>query len=261
MIIAALPLRLASTRIPQKVLHPIRGQSLVRRSFARASQAFAQDANVKVIAVVDDVRVEAEIKKYFPQASVVLTDPEIPSGTDRVFAGVRIYLEQNKIPQANVQGVINIQGDMPFMGAEGLHQIAKYLEINSQKRVMLTLAQAWPADQPLSDVGAVKVISDREGRAIYFSRFAIPYSRLTVEEVGPQAEMHIGVYGFTLDSLAEFCAQSATPLERAESLEQLRALWLGIPLQVLNTQVEPQSSYRGIDLPSDLEWAENFSAS
>ncbi len=259
MILAVIPLRLESTRIPRKILADIRGETLAARGIARALDAFSHHSEVAVIAAVDDLEVKALLEKKFPTLSVVLTSQDLTSGTDRVFAAATQYLSEEKIPQEKCQGVINIQGDMPYMGKAGLLEIAKALKATQEKTLMLTLSQDWPSDQPLTDLGAVKVISDKKREAIYFSRYPIPYSRIEESKLGePVAEMHIGVYGFTLSALADFCAQGAIALERAESLEQLRALWLGIPLLVLKTEVEAGSSYRGIDVKEDLEWARAF---
>ncbi len=262
MIIAVLPLRLESSRISKKVLADIKGKSLSVRTVERALKAFEKSPNIVVVAAVDNEKVAEHLKKYFPKLRVELTDPGLPSGTDRVFAAVGQMIKENSGLKSKIKGIINIQGDMPFLSAGGLDQVAQYFLNRDSKldqNFMLTLAQSWPKDQKYDDIGAVKVISDKNGRAIYFSRFPIPYSRLTwkksKELIG---DLHIGVYGYTLESLASFCATASTDFERSESLEQLRALWLGIPIYVLNTEPEKGSSYRGIDTPKDLLWAKKW---
>lgn len=263
MILVVVPLRLASSRIPRKILADIAGKSLASRTLGAVTAAFQEDRDVRILAAVDDAGVQKLLQKEFPQLEVLVTDPELPSGTDRVFVATQHVLAQESGAREKLQAIVNVQGDMPFVSPQGLRQVVGFLR--EQHRAgnthphWATLAQKWPMDQKLEDAGAVKVLSNRDKKAIYFSRFAIPHSRVApAADAGPLGDLHIGVYGFNLAGLTQFCAHAPIDLERAESLEQLRALWLGIPIHVLGTEPAAGESYRGIDLPEDLQWAQNW---
>lgn len=260
MILVVLPLRLASIRVPRKILTDIEGKSLAVRTVERVLNAFKADSQVRIVAAVDDPESQKHLGAHFSKLEIIVTDPAIASGTDRVFAALQKIMNDEPSLRQNLVGVINVQGDMPFVGAEGLRQVAGFLrEKRSHSALWATLSQEWPADQSLAELGAVKVLSDRLGRALYFSRFAIPHSRISDQELGrPLAELHVGVYGFNLEGITQFCAHAPIDLERAESLEQLRALWLGIPIHVLRTEPAPDESYRGVDFEADLQWARNW---
>jgi 3-deoxy-manno-octulosonate cytidylyltransferase (CMP-KDO synthetase) len=263
-ILAVVPLRLASTRVPKKILSSLGGLPLAVRSVGRVREAFAGDASVRILAAVDASETRDLLLKHFPDLDVVMTDPDLPSGTDRVFVAVLSYCERNAA-RDSVKGVLNVQGDMPFTGGEGLRQIAAYFRGATAEQLsavpLATLSHDWPADIKYEDPGAVKVLADRHGHALYFSRFPIPYSRVKRPKL-PEADgdMHIGVYGYTMEGLARFCAHAPVPLEKMESLEQLRALWLGMRMAVIRTEARAGESYRGIDMPADLAWAKAFAS-
>jgi 3-deoxy-manno-octulosonate cytidylyltransferase (CMP-KDO synthetase) len=264
-VVVVIPLRLASTRIPRKVLVDIGGRSLAERTVRRVLDAFRGDERVRVIAAVDAEETLIELSSAFPDLQVLLTDPELPSGTDRVFAAVSRYCESDPRLAGRIRGVVNVQGDMPFVGAAGLKSIVGYVHeawsAPGEER-MATLSEAWPSGRKYDDAAAVKVVMDRSGRAIYFSRHPIPYSKLPFgkDKEFPEAagDLHIGVYAYTVAALARFCSHAPVALERGESLEQLRAQWLGIPIQVLRTEAEKGESFRGIDTQDDLAWARGF---
>jgi 3-deoxy-manno-octulosonate cytidylyltransferase (CMP-KDO synthetase) len=264
-VLAILPLRLKSTRIPEKILAKIGTKALCVRSCERAIAAFVNQPYVQVVAAVDDPRTQKLLEAKVGSLKVIATDPELPSGTDRVFAATTQLISEDPSLRKRLKGVMNIQGDMPFMGKAGLQAMAEFYSKADEKILteapMLTLAQPWPDDQKLEGLGAVKLVSDRNDFAIYFSRYPIPYSRLSSKKshLGKGlVRLHLGVYGFSLDSLARFCAQSPTPLELAEGLEQLRAQWLGMKILVLEAPIKKGESYRGIDVPADLRWAKLF---
>jgi 3-deoxy-manno-octulosonate cytidylyltransferase (CMP-KDO synthetase) len=270
-VLVVLPLRLASQRIPRKVLADIGGLALGARTFLKTLRTFEHETRVKVCAAVDSVEVRDALLKQIPAElcpTIYLTDPELPSGTDRVSAAVAIFRREE--PRVKLKGVVNVQGDMPFVGRAGLWSAIDYFLNSSASELesvgMITLSQPFPQAPKYDDPGAVKVLSDREGRAIYFSRFPIPYSRVAIpKQSGAKkthdkalGDLHIGVYGYTLPVLARFCGHAPVPMERCESLEQLRALWLGIPILVIPTDVEAEESFRGVDTPADLRWAQSF---
>lgn len=266
-VLVVVPLRIASTRLPKKITANIAGASLAQRTLGRALEIFRGDPNVKVVAAVDHAKIAEELKQHFPHLHVVMTDPEIPSGTDRVFAASQIVSTSLLKQGVHVKGIINLQGDIPFVGYDGLRRMANYFidaDVEDLEAAsMLTLSQSWPRDQDYEDPAAVKVISDRDGFAIYFSRHAIPHSKIPSAKVSVEdlvGELHIGVYGYTPGTLALICTHAPIALELAEGLEQLRALWLGHKILVFKTEPADNESYRGIDTAKDLAWAKRFAA-
>jgi len=264
-LLVVVPLRLASTRIPRKVLADIHGKSLAERTVSRVLAAFVNQPRVRVIAAVDAEETLIQLTKAFPQLQAVLTDPDLPSGTDRAFAAVGRYCETHPEAIRSLKGVINVQGDMPFVGKVGLRSLADFVIENwtaGDAESMATLSESWPENRDYADASAVKVIMDRSGRAIYFSRHPIPYSKTSFAEDSefpdPAGDLHLGVYAYTVAALARFCSHAPVALERGEGLEQLRAQWLGIPIQVLRTEAAKDESFRGIDTPRDLAWARAF---
>ncbi len=263
-VLAVVPLRLKSERVPEKILKDISGQALCIRTLNRALAAFADDPSVKVIAAVDSAKTQAFIQKKLPSVEVLLTDPALPSGTDRVFAATGLYLQKHPQLSQSLKGILNIQGDMPFAGIDGLQAIADFYKSQDnatfKKYPMSTLAEPWSLSvKDYQEAAAVKVISNREGGAIYFSRFPIPHSRIPLKPKStPLGMLHVGVYGFTLEALTRFCATAPTDIERTEGLEQLRALWLGMNIFVIRTQTKAKESFRGVDTPKDLLWAKQF---
>ncbi|MBS1984164.1 MAG: hypothetical protein JST16_08325 [Bdellovibrionales bacterium] len=268
-VLAIVPLRLASTRIPRKILSDIGGKCLAVRTVGRALAAFKDDASVRVVAAVDNIETQRVLRKAYKDLEILLTAPELPSGTDRVFAAANEWLKANPKARTTLKGILNIQGDMPFAGLEGLRDAARFYATATpadlERYGMLTLSQPWPREIPLDDAGSVKVITDRDGAAIYFSRHAIPYSRVKLSKTEMRdltqeicCDLHIGVYGYTLDALARVSAHVPVTMEKCESLEQLRALWLGVKIFVIKTQPSRTEDFRGIDLPRDLTWARRF---
>ena len=266
-LLVILPFRLASSRIKKKVLAPIGSKTLVEHTLSKVLGIFKSNPRVLVLAAVDSEAVKKLLEKKFQNLEVIMTPAELASGTDRVFAAAQDFVSRNIQWAGQIKGIINVQGDIPFVGREGLERISNFfLESTCEelrKTGMATLAQSWPmgqkSDQKFSDPSAVKVITNREGLAIYFSRWPIPHSRIPVsKKVRPLAALHIGVYGYTRDVLTRICAQKPTDLELGESLEQLRAQWLGIPILVIPTEPGKRESFRGIDTPKDLVWARRF---
>jgi 3-deoxy-manno-octulosonate cytidylyltransferase (CMP-KDO synthetase) len=266
-VLVVIPLRKASTRLKNKIFLDIEGLSLSQRSVGRALEIFKGDDRVRVVAAVDDLSTEKHLQEIFPDLQVIITDSEIPSGTDRVSIAVGEMVKRLKNKKFMVRGVINLQGDIPFVGADGLRNLVDYFLDATDDQLshisMLTLAKAWPKEQDYSDPSAVKVISSRNGFALYFSRYAIPYSKVNFAETIKKngvlvGDLHIGVYGYTPNILARICSHTPVELERAEGLEQLRAMWLEIPILVLKTEELLGESYRGIDTAQDLKWARSF---
>jgi 3-deoxy-manno-octulosonate cytidylyltransferase (CMP-KDO synthetase) len=235
-----IPARFASSRFPGKPLAIIAGKSMIRRVYEQASRAQCLG---QVIVATDDERIRAHVQDFGGQA--LMTSPAHTSGTDRC-AGVAAL--------AAFKGfdvVVNIQGDEPFIEP---HQID--LAVNAlmaDKTVPIaTLARLIGEQTVLSDPNAVKVVFGKNGRALYFSRHAIPFLRNAASAEWPAQQAyykHIGLYAFRRNALLEITALPPSPLEQAESLEQLRWLEYGMPIAVVLTNLESQS----VDTPEDLE--------
>jgi 3-deoxy-manno-octulosonate cytidylyltransferase (CMP-KDO synthetase) len=230
--VAAIPARYASTRFPGKPLVPILGLPMIAHVVARALEArcFAE-----VLVATDDDRIAEAARAAGARA--VMTG-EASSGTDRVAQAVR------DIP-ADV--VVNVQGDEPALPPANLRDLTSFLLAHPDV-AMATLALAgMPEDLGCPNV--VKVVTDLTGRALYFSRAGIPFQRHADPNL---IRRHVGIYGFQRETLFRFAALPEVAIERAEGLEQLRALAHGIPLHVLDVS----ESSVGVDVPGDIPFAE-----
>jgi 3-deoxy-manno-octulosonate cytidylyltransferase (CMP-KDO synthetase) len=168
---------------------------------------------------------------------------ECPSGTDRV-AEALVGREEWDV-------VVDVQGDEPLLSGENIDVLVRGMASHPGVP-MATLCRPLEADRA-DDPNAVKVVRDTNHRALYFSRSAIPYPRVA-ESAAPLWRLHLGIYGFRREALARFVALTPSPLEKAEALEQLRALENGIPILVLDA---PHPSY-GVDTPEDLRRVEDI---
>lgn len=228
--VAVIPARYASVRFPGKALAEVAGKPLVRHVWERARQLSAVD---RVLVATDDERIVRAVRAF--GGDVVLTSPAHPSGTDRVAEAVRG-------DAADV--VVNLQGDEPTFDVKALDELCR-LMADDPTVLMGTLAHPVRDEAEHADWNAVKVVVDQAGYALYFSRAPIPYRR----RPGFAAPLrHIGIYVFQAPFLQRFAALAPTPLERAETLEQLRALEHGVRIRVL---VTPHASL-GVDTPADL---------
>lgn len=230
--VAAIPARYASTRFPGKPLVPILGVPMIAHVVARAIDAgcFAE-----VLVATDDDRIAEAARAAGARA--VMTG-EASSGTDRVAQAVR------DIP-ADV--VVNVQGDEPALPPGNLRGLTTLL-LDHPDVAMATLALAGTPED-LGSPNVVKVVTDLTGRALYFSRAGIPFQRHASPEL---IRRHVGIYGFQRETLLRFASLPEVALERAEGLEQLRALAHGIPLHVLDVT----ESSVGVDVPGDIPLAE-----
>jgi 3-deoxy-manno-octulosonate cytidylyltransferase (CMP-KDO synthetase) len=225
---ALIPARFAAQRLPGKPLADIGGAPMVVRVAERARQADGIDA---VAVATDDARIARAVEAAGFRA--LMTDPSCRNGTERIAQAAR------DLP---ADGYLNVQGDEPLIDPRAIAQVASLLRAGS---AMATLARPLRDEEaPLPQV--VKVVLDARGRALYFSRSLIPYPR-QAGEVAPLA--HIGLYGFSAEALQRFARLPETALERAEGLEQLRALSHGIPIDVA---VGDYGSV-AVDTPEDLE--------
>lgn len=229
-VLAVIPARLASTRLPRKVLLDKSGKPLIQHVWEGAIACSAID---KVVVATDAEEVAAAVHKFGGQA--VLTSPRCASGTDRVAEAAA------RFPDATL--IVNVQGDEPEMSPEPLTALVKGML--QSKAEMGTIAVPWPHGVPLTDPGMVKVVTDKQGHALYFSRSPIPYAR----QGQPTYLKHVGLYAYRPAFLQQYARMPQTPLEQAESLEQLRALENGHPIAVFVSQ------YQGyeVNTPQDYE--------
>lgn len=238
---AILPARWGSTRFPGKPLHPIGGKPLIRHVWERTLRA---KSIARVIIATDDLRI-AEAAFDFG-AEVAFTSPKHRSGTDRI-AEVARKLK-------NISHVINVQGDEPLVEPALINRLAQTL-LDDPELGMVTAANAFGPEDDVQNPNAVKVTLDRAGNALYFSRSPIPYLRDAAQKA--VYYRHQGIYGYSLPFLLQFVRWKPTGLEKAEQLEQLRALENGARIRVLLTK----HASVGVDTPADAAAVEKILAS
>ena len=234
-----IPARYGAQRFPGKPIADLAGKPLISHVVERARRARGVDA---VAVATDDRRIAQAAEKA--GAGAIMTGAAA-TGTDRVAEAAR-RLE----PRAGI--VVNLQGDEPLLDPRALE--ALIAAMHEQEPLMATLARPLEPDE-LDRPQVVKVVCDRHGDALYFSRAAIPHRR--AGGMSPLARAHVGVYAFAAEALETFAALPPGELEREESLEQLRALENGLKIRVVDTR------YRGfgVDTPDDLERARAILAS
>lgn len=240
--VGIIPSRYASTRFPGKPLAMIKGKTMIRRV---REQAWKSKLDAVVVAT-DDMRIADEVLSFGGQ--YVLTDPNHKSGTDRCCEA----LDMLDIPY---DAVVNIQGDEPFIDPK---QINLLIDLISQEEVQLaSLAKRIDDEDELFSPNTVKVVMDKEHKALYFSRSPIPFMRGVAREEWIEKGNfyeHIGIYAYKAATLRQIAEMQPAVLEMAESLEQLRWLENGLRIQMAITTSENVS----IDIPSDLAKAEQF---
>lgn len=234
--IAVIPARLASTRLPNKPLADIGGKPMVVRVAERALQSGAS----RVVVAVDDASIADACKAH--QLDVMLTSNQHPTGTDRLSEVVR------KLNLSDDEIVVNVQGDEPLIPPELISQVAQTLA-DHPKAAIATAALAIHDQAEINNPNVVKVAMNHAQQALYFSRAPIPYSR-DPKKYQAQCYRHIGMYAYKASFLKEFANLAPAPIEEAESLEQLRAMWYGYAIQVLVTDAAPPP---GVDTAEDLE--------
>ena len=230
--VGIIPARWGSTRFPGKALHLIAGKPLLRHVWERCRRAKKLD---KLIIATDDFRIAEAAFDW--GAEVAMTSPNHASGTDRI-AEVAKKLKQ-------FAHVVNVQGDEPLIDSHLIDRLVEKLRSN-RKIDIVTAAHPFVDPAEASSPHQVKVVLDARGRALYFSRAAIPYPR---DPSKIKYLRHQGIYGFRRDALLRFVKWKQGPLERAESLEQLRALENGVNVHVLLTK----HGSPGVDTPADAD--------
>jgi 3-deoxy-manno-octulosonate cytidylyltransferase (CMP-KDO synthetase) len=230
-VLAIIPARYHSTRLPGKALLDINGRTMIEHVYRRASAARSITG---VVVATDDERIVSAVERF--GGTAFMTSPDHPSATDRVAELV------STVPCG---AVVNVQGDEPLLDAAVIDACVDAM-LGDERIEMTTAARPVRADE-LTNPNLVKVVTDRSGFALYFSRSPIPYGR--DESALPLARGHIGLYVYRRDVLLRLAQLPPTPLERAEALEQLRALEHGIRIKVVETSYESI----GVDTAEDLE--------
>ncbi len=241
-VVGIIPSRYASTRFPGKPLAMIKGKTMIRRVCEQAWKSKLDD----VVVATDDVRIADEVMSF--GGRYVMTDPNHRSGTDRCCEALDILGNQ-------YDAVVNIQGDEPFIDPR---QIDLLVDLISQEEVQLaSLARRIDDEEELFSPNTVKVVMDKDGKALYFSRNPIPFMR-NVDKGQWLANgvfyQHIGIYAYKAETLRQVAAMSPTTLELSESLEQLRWLENGLSIRMAVTDAVNVS----IDTPEDLAKAEQL---
>lgn len=230
-VLCVIPARYASTRLPGKPLADIAGKPMIQRVYERASQAKVPSM---VLVATDHPLVEDAVKSF--GGCVMMTSPDHPTGTDRLAEVAASH------PDADV--IINVQGDEPLIAPDVIDRLAM-LFCDDEKLQMATVITAL-SEEEAADPNAVKAVTDLRGNALYFSRSLIPYPRVSGKA---PVYKHIGIYAYRRDFLLAYAKMAPTPLEQAESLEQLRALENGYTIRTIFTD----HKFIGIDTKEDLE--------
>lgn len=234
-----IPARFASTRFPGKPLADIKGKSMINRVFDKASEVLEH-----VVVATDDQRIFDHVKEF--GGKVVMTSSSHQSGTDRCFEALGIF---EKETNANYEVIINIQGDEPFI-QPGQIEFLKKCFSNPEVQIA-TLIKKITDNEIVFDDNKPKVIINKNGEALYFSRSPIPYVRGENKENWHKVYdffQHIGMYAYRAKVLEEITSLTVGKLESAESLEQLRWLENGYKIQTAITELDTF----GIDTPEDL---------
>lgn len=229
-----IPARLDSKRLPRKVLQPLAGKPLIQWVYEAACKVALFDS---IILAVDCEEI-AEVARSFG-AEVILTSPDCQSGTDRL-----VELHQRKLLKGDI--IVNWQGDEPFISPEMIEDLLR----GENHADVWTLKKKLTDPEQIASPHVTKVVCDREGFALYFSRATIPHYRDPIQQ--PEIYKHIGLYAYTTQALGKIVSMPLCPLEEAEKLEQLRFLYNGLKIFVQETQHEAF----GIDLPQHLVLAE-----
>ena len=238
-----IPARYASSRLPGKPLADIAGKPMLQWVYERACASSAE----QVVIATDDTRVETAARQF--GARVCMTDPSHPSGTDRIEEVARtLQLADDAI-------VVNVQGDEPLLPPAVVDQVAANLAANTTAGIA-TLCETLTAAEDLFNPNVVKVVTDEQQLALYFSRAPIPWARDAfadrqgAAEAQVMAQRHLGIYAYRVSLLHDFVQWPEAELEQLEALEQLRAMANGVRIHVATAceYVPP-----GVDTEADLE--------
>lgn len=229
--LCVIPARFASTRLPGKPLADIAGKPMIVRVYQQAAKARRLTG---VIAAVDDERVYEAVVSNGGRA--MMTAKDHPTGTDRLAEVAAAH------PEAEL--IINVQGDEPMIEPAIIDELAAAFDDDPDLQ-MATVKSPMESQADINNPNNVKVVTDKNGYALYFSRSPLPYFR---ENTGMTVYKHIGIYAYKRDFLLEYAKMMPTQLEQTESLEQLRALENGYKIKVIETDYH----FVGVDTPEDL---------
>lgn len=258
-VLVVIPARYGSVRFPGKPLALLRGKPIIQHVYEQAARSLRAD---EVVVATDDERIREAVQRF--EGRAVMTSAGARSGTERVAEVARGH-------QAQV--IINVQGDEPLIQPEMVDQVADYLE-RHRAVPMASLMTPLVLEEDAGNPNVVKVVVDRGGFALYFSRAPIPCIRPQTTDQRPQTERpkradgqsavfglrssvyfkHVGIYGYQRHFLLQFPHLEATPLEQLEQLEQLRALEHGYRMKLLETTHDTV----GVDTPEDLHRVETL---
>lgn len=247
--VVIIPARYESSRLPGKVLADIGGKPMIQWVVEKAQKSGAS----KVIVATDNDKVAAAVTSF--GGEVCRTRADHQSGTERL---AEVVAQYQFSPE---QVIVNVQGDEPFIPPENISQVASNLA-NQSKARMSTLSMTIDDVAEAFNPNAVKVLCDKDGYALYFSRATIPYDRnrflnqTNITEIGNFYQRHIGIYAYRAGFITDYVTWPASELEQVESLEQLRVLWQGEKIHVAVAQT--RLPVEGVDTPEDLEKARAF---
>lgn len=254
MILGIIPARYASTRFPGKPLIDIQGKSMIQRVVEATQRATKLD---RVVVATDDDRIADHVRAF--GGEVVMTREDHPSGTDRCWEAVQVVSRQSIVDsqQASIDDwrlstddyVLNIQGDEPFLDPAQIDELAGVLD--GEVELATQMIRVHSADL-LHDPGEAKIVLNDRREAMYFSRQAIPFFKNIPPDqwhLHHDYYRHVGMYAYRVDALERLCQLPPSPLERAESLEQLRWLQAGYRIKLVETEHDSHC----IDSPEDVE--------
>lgn len=247
--IVVIPARYESSRLPGKVLADIAGKPMIQWVVEKAQASGAQ----QVIVATDNANVAAVVESFGGELCHTRVDHQ--SGTERLAE----VMQQYNFPDDQV--IVNVQGDEPFIPAENIAQVAQNLAGQQHAR-MATLAHQITDVEEAFNPNAVKVLCDKQGYALYFSRATIPYDRErflandNINDIGDFYLRHVGIYAYRAGFIKDYVNWPTSELEQVESLEQLRVLWQGEKIHV--AKAVAKLPVEGVDTPEDLEKARAF---
>lgn len=230
-ILCVIPARYASTRLPGKPLADIVGKPMIQHVYERSAQATIPQ---QVVVATDDEKVFQAVQQF--GGKVVMTSSEHQTGTDRLAEVASKYAE--------VDVIINVQGDEPLIDPKVIDELAQ--EFLNDTALQMASVMSIMDTEDYQNPNAVKVVTDLNNNALYFSRSLLPYPRV---EGKANVYKHIGIYAYKKDFLLKFAKLEPTPLEQSESLEQLRALENGYKIKMIKTK----SKFIGVDSIEDLQ--------
>lgn len=235
--LVVIPARLGSTRLPRKPLADIGGKPMVIRVAERAKQSLAHS----VVVATDSPEIQAACDEQ--RIECLLTSENHPTGTDRIAEVAQLL----KLPTNAL--IVNVQGDEPLIPPDLINQVAQTLANHTQCAIS-TVAVPITDPNEITNPNVVKVVLNRAGEALYFSRAPIPFVRDPQAIQQTEHLRHLGIYAYRADFLQAFTRLEPAPPEQAEALEQLRALWNGYRIAVHTASEAPPA---GVDTPEDLE--------